>query len=472
MEQQRKSAYLWDRWSDGMKGKIQLVAIVTVICLLLLSGCNLFPAPESLIKVPKQAKAVDKSQDLVSIAQRNLPKGSKLTVPDGPVGVDPVISVDLDGDAKDEALVFYRSTFNDNQVGAFVLKKDTSGWGKIFVINGSGTKINWANAVDVMGDRRKELLLGWQSEGSVENVLEVYHWENEKLTKLKELTYNEIEAIEFDGEDKTRLAIWKREMADAYKIDLLTWKGYAVVADREYYPSYFQEVITYYQRRISEVPDAAYYWYYLADAHLKANLPEQAIHAIDKGMSLKSVVPTKGYFQSLRIQAEKLLPKPKFNTTSVATSKYNSLENELIIKRMKEAASQYWYVMSGGEYPEEKIETVIVNHDEYRYLGKDLDTHAKLVNYLSGSFTSSAIESFLKKKSILEYYGKLIQPNADGGTFLNYDLAEVVEKKDKGNEMEIDMKVPLGDTNSFEFVHISFQKTENGWRIFSEPGTF
>jgi hypothetical protein len=109
---------------------------------------------------------------------------------------------------------------------------------------------------------------------------------------------------------------------------------------------------------------------------------------------------------------------------------------------------------------------------EYRYLGEDLDIHAKLVNYLSSSFTPSAIDSFLKRQTIFEFFGKLIQPNADGGSLLYYERAEVVQKKDKGNEMEVDLKVPVGDTNSFEFVHISFQKTENGWRIFSEPGTF
>lgn len=168
---------------------------------------------------------MNQGKDLVSIAQRNLPKGSKLTVPDGPVGIDPVISIDLDGDVKDEALVFYRSTNNDNQVGAFILKKDANGWGKIFIIKGTGREIHWANAADVMGDGRKELLLGWQSEGSAENFLEIYHWKNDKLTKLKEITYNEIEAVRFEDAEKTRLAIWKRDMADAYSIDLLTWKG-------------------------------------------------------------------------------------------------------------------------------------------------------------------------------------------------------------------------------------------------------
>lgn len=460
--------------TDGMKGKRQKAAVMVVFIMVLLNGCNLFPAPESLIQAPKQAKAVNQGQDLVSIAQRNLPKGSKLTVPDGPVGMEPVVSVDLDGDGRDEALVFYQSTSHDSQVGAFVLKKNSKSWEKIFITKGSGNKIHWANAADVMGDKKKELLLGWQSEGSAESLLEIFHWKKDKLTKLKELTYNEMEAVRFEDEEKTRLAVWKRDMADAYKIDLLTWKGDSVISDREYYPSYFQGVITYYQRRIAEVPDAAYYWYYLADAHLKANLPEQAIHAIDKGMSLNSVVPTKGYFQTLRMQAEKMVPKVNFITSNPPKyiSKYSSLEDELIIQKVREAASQYWYVMSGGEYPEGKIETVMVNDQEYRYLGKDLDTRAKLVKYLSSSFTTSAIDSFQKKKTIFEFFGKLIQLNADGGSLLNYHQAQVVQKKDKGNEMEVDMKVPVGETNSYEFVHVSFQKTENGWRIFSEPGTF
>ncbi|MBY0147262.1 IseA DL-endopeptidase inhibitor family protein [Neobacillus niacini] len=457
-----------------MRGKNLSAAVMAGIWIVFLSGCNLFPAPESLIKAPNQVKSVNQGQDLVSIARRNLPKGTKLTVPDGPVGVDPVVSVDLDGDADEEALVFFRSTNNDNQVGAFVLKKETNSWEKIFITKGSGSKIHWAYAADVMDDRKKELLLGWQTEGSADSFLEVYHWKMDKLTKLKELTYNEVEAVTFEDEEKTRLAVWKRDMADAYKIDLLTWKGDSAVADREYYPSYFQGVITYYQRRIAEVPDAAYYWYYLADAHLKANLPEQAIHAIDKGMSLNSVVPTKGYFQTLRMQAEKMMPKVNYFTSIPPKyiSNYSNLEDQLIIQKVKEAASQYWYVMSGGEYPEGKIETVMVNDHEYRYLGEDLDIHAKLVNYLSSSFTPSSIDSFLKRKTIFEFFGKLIQPNADGGSLLNYERTEVVQKKDKGNEMEVDLKVPVGDTNSFEFVHISFQKTENGWRIFSEPGTF
>jgi hypothetical protein len=128
--------------------------------------------------------------------------------------------------------------------------------------------------------------------------------------------------------------------------------------------------------------------------------------------------------------------------------------------------------MTGGKMTEGEIKTISINDLEFRYLGKDLDTNLKLTDYLSDVYTEDVIQSFKNRAKIFEYFGKLVQPNADGGSILNYDLAKVVQKKDNGNEKEFDVKVPLGNSYSFEVVHIVFQKTENGWRIFSEPGTF
>ncbi|MEW9051467.1 MAG: DL-endopeptidase inhibitor IseA family protein [Neobacillus sp.] len=446
------------------------IAICFLSLLFLLTGCNLFPDPESLIQPPKEAKPADLDEDLLSIARRNLPKGTELSVPNGPVGTESVINVDLDDDGKDEVLVLYKSTIHQNQVGAFVLKESKNGWDKVFAKNGAGAVISWASASDVTGDGRKEILLGWQQAASFDNTLEIFHWNEDKLASLKELNYNELEAIQFDNDPKIRLAIWKRDMADVYKIDLLGWNGVALVTDRTYYPSYFKRVIAYYQKRTSEVPDAAYYWYYLADAYVKANQNELALEAIEKGLKTKSMVPTKDFFEQLKKLAEK--NQNNLGQTSESNIKFTSLEDELVIKRVTEAAQQYWYVMSGGKMPEGIVEIVNINNHEYRYLGIDLDTNAKMQNYLSSSYTMDAIQGFLRRVKIFEYFGRLIQQNADGGSILNYELAEIVQKKDKGNEKEFDIKVPVGNSLTYEVVHISFQKTENGWRIFSEPGTF
>nr|WP_263327515.1 IseA DL-endopeptidase inhibitor family protein [Neobacillus sp. Marseille-Q6967] len=441
-------------------------------CIVLLAGCNLFPSPESLIQLPKQVEAfVD--EDILSIARRNLPKATELSVAKGPVGSDSVMKLDLDADKKEEALVLYRSTTNPNQVGAFVLKENKKKWEKIFAKQGTGSEFSWASATDITGDGKDEILLGWQSGGADENVLEIYQWDKNKLSKLKELTFHELELIRFEGDPMTRVALWKRDMADAYKIDLLGWSGESFVADKSHYPSYFQKVIAYYEQRSSEVPDAAYNWYYLADAHLKANHPEQALEAVNKGFKLKSVVPTQENFKTLKSQIEKkLMELENTEIDTIVNPKYTSLEDEYVLNKVKEASKKYSYVMSGGKMPEGQVKTVTINNIEYRYLGSDLDTNAKMLNYLSDSFTLSAIDSFRNNANIFEYFEKLIQPNADGGSLLNYDEAVVVQKRDKGNEKEFDIKVPLVGSLTYEFVHISFQKTENGWRIFSTPGSF
>jgi hypothetical protein len=559
------------------------LAATVAACLFFLAGCNLFVSPESLIRLPNQAKVNNQEEDLISIAKRNLPKGTELTVPNGPVGVEPVISLDIDGDERDEALVLYRSIIHQNQVGAYLLKEGKNGWGKVFATKGTGSEISWASASDITGDGKMEILLGWQIGGSEVKVLEIYQWENDKLTIINDLSYHELEVIHFENDPKARLALWKRDMADAYKIDLLVWSRNTFISDKDHYPSYFQKAISYYEQRTLEVPDAAYYWYYLADSHLKANHPEQALDAINIGMKLKSVVPTKITFEQLKVKIENRqeelkntdvafelvdpdvtisVPRslaPYFsinnelvqdNHLSIAVevspdqkmkqllftvevfpidmvvdnpdskmekigedlehqffvrraeiasknpnrtiqfavnmmdliisnielgplnTKYQSLEDEVVLQRVKEAVKKYWYVMSGGDMPEGKIKTVSINNYDYRYLGSDLNTNAKLMNYLSESFTVNAIDSFKEKAQIFEYFDKLIQPNADGGSYLNYEFGEIVQKKDKGNEKEFDIKIPLGSSFSYEFVHISFQKTENGWRIFSEPGTF
>lgn len=545
--------------------------------MLLLSGCNLFPEPSSLIHVPNHVKTVEGSgQNIFTIAIRNLPKGTALSVPNGPVGTDSVIAADIDGDGQDEIIVLYRSLNNPNQVGTFILKKGKKYWEKVFAKKGTGYEISWASVADLTGDGKNEVLFGWQAGVSAGNTLEIYSWKKNGLERIDELNYHELEAIQFEHESKVRLAVWNRDLADVYKIQLLMWDGNKLIPDDIHYPAYFQKVINYYKHRTAEVPDAAYYWYYLADAYLKAGHPELALGAVDKGMKLKTVVPSYRDFDNLKKLIEeqnkalrnkpfrfeltdpdlsfevprKLAPyitakgnqgeldsydfsidyvndkkslKELFTiavypremlenmsitgldkigetsnhvyfvkkgpalfvdgkniTEQLITSikigsiypKFISLEDQMVINMLKTASNKYWYVMSGGKMPEGPVKTININGAEFRYMGSDLDTNIKLKDFLSDVYTSEAIQAFKNRATIFDYFGKLLQPNADGGSRMNNTLAKVIQKKDNGSEKEFDIKVPLGNSFNFEVVHIGFQKTEKGWRIFSEPGSF
>ncbi|SID03924.1 Uncharacterised protein [Mycobacteroides abscessus subsp. abscessus] len=65
-----------------------------------------------------------------------------------------------------------------------------------------------------------------------------------------------------------------------------------------------------------------------------------------------------------------------------------------------------------------------------------------------------------------------MQPNADGGSIMGYQHAEILQMKDAGEVKEFDLKAPLGDTLLYETFHIEFEKTKTGWKISSMPGSF
>ena len=148
-----------------------------------------------------------------------------------------------------------------------------------------------------------------------------------------------------------------------------------------------------------------------------------------------------------------------------------SLEESGVIKMVTEAANKYWYVTSGGKISG-AIDSFTNEGLDYRYMGSDLDTREKLNAFLGESYTSSVIQSYINRANIINHNGKLAQPNADGGSIVNHEKAIVIGMRDNGNEKEIDLKAPLGTSYYYEYVHVVFSKTKDGWRISSDIGTF
>ncbi|MBS4219767.1 VCBS repeat-containing protein [Bacillus sp. FJAT-49711] len=555
---------------------------------LLLSGCNMLPEPGSLIQAPKLASAISiENESIQAIAKKYLPKGTTLITANSPISTDSVLYADLDGDGQEEAIVFYQSKNRAENVGMFILEKQKDKWEKMFAKKGLGYDVNWASASDFDGDGKQDLLVGWKIGSAAGNVLEVFTWNEDGFKQLTKVNYHTFESIEIQGDQKTRLAVWKKDVNDIYDIQLLKWENGALIADEEHYPTYFPKVVDYYKSRIERVPDASYYWYYLADAQLKSNHPEQALNSIEKGMMLKTIVPSFNQFTDLKKKIEKSLkeygnsnfqyeirdadvtleipkevashitieegnasmdgyavsvyissekkkdllfaiyihsknmniPEPDRSLEKIAENEqyiyfakknkekinltgldpevkdiyeqsiaqvdkmianvrpglvypsYVSLEESGVIKMVTEAANKYWYVTSGGKISG-AIDSFTNEGLDYRYMGSDLDTREKLNAFLGESYTSSVIQSYINRANIINHNGKLAQPNADGGSIVNHEKAIVIGMRDNGNEKEIDLKAPLGTSYYYEYVHVVFSKTKDGWRISSDIGTF
>ncbi|MDZ5473961.1 DL-endopeptidase inhibitor IseA family protein [Bacillus sp. 31A1R] len=575
-----------------MKKKNKYLTAIILVSFLILSGCNFFPEPVTLIQAPKQAKASsDLEGDMVQKVKAFIPQGTYLSVPNEPVGTDLVIQADLDNDGLNELITFYKSALNADKLGAVVLQKEGAGWKEIQHIKGIGYEISWASASDITGDGVVELLLGWKVGVSAGNILDIYSWDDNELKKLSQVNYHELDLIESEEESagSFRLAVWKRELAEVYLVDILRWNKGEFLSDTELYPSYFLKVANFYQDRVTSVPDAPYYWYYLADALLKANKPEEAIKAVEQGMTLDLLFPSRSEFQTLQatilnkidelkdkdvqyyvqdadltlniprniypyisiegvegqsneyilsvyvndqnkkgllfaieIYSKHFTPTLDDTTLSViheteqhlygvrrasehpfienrsskgyevfneslavmediiesvrlgsSFTKFNSLEDQIVINRLMNAYEKYLHISMGGASNESgEIENFPYKDTDYRYLGEDINTLEKFTNYLSSDYTKDAIQSFMDSARIIEHNGRMAQPNADGGSMLARKNAKVIQVRDFGTEIQFDLRVPISDTFTYEVKQMVFKKTIDGWRIASAPSTF
>ncbi|MBY0123148.1 DL-endopeptidase inhibitor IseA family protein [Bacillus sp. S/N-304-OC-R1] len=152
--------------------------------------------------------------------------------------------------------------------------------------------------------------------------------------------------------------------------------------------------------------------------------------------------------------------------------KLKSQEEQILLKLIQLAVRKYWYVTSGGKMEEGLIENFPINDMDYRYMGSDLDTKEKLIEYLSSAYSIDAINQYMESAGIVEHNGKLAQPNADGGSIASYEKSAIYLTKDVGSEKEFDLKIPLGDSLVTVMVHVVLKKTDKGWRIDSLPGSF
>ncbi|WNS76700.1 DL-endopeptidase inhibitor IseA family protein [Bacillus sp. DTU_2020_1000418_1_SI_GHA_SEK_038] len=278
-----------------------------------LGGCNFLPEPVTLLQAPQYAEAASEIEKTLLLKSKEfLPAGMVFTTASQPVGIESAIQADLNGDGENEVVYLYQSIGKQDQSGALILRKEKGEWKKERDVKGTGYEVSWASSADITGDGRPELLLGWKIGVSAGNILDIFTWDPGQhggLVKLAQLNYHELEVLipEDKKDSQARLAVWNREMADVYKTDLVKWENNSFQSDLSFYPAYFAKVADYYDTRANNVPNAPYYWYYLADARLREGHPELALQAIENGMNLKITFPSRDEFKNLKMEIKEKL---------------------------------------------------------------------------------------------------------------------------------------------------------------------
>lgn len=128
------------------------------------------------------------------------------------------------------------------------------------------------------------------------------------------------------------------------------------------------------------------------------------------------------------------------------------------------------YIQAGGDYGPGEYKTFPLNGSTYRYLSSKIDTKAKLMNYLTQTMTQDVAEQLIKDRGIIEYNGKLVQTEADGGSLAEWAKAIPEVLKTDKTTTSYRMTVPIGETNIKEMYIVEYQYVDKvGWRVSKKP---
>lgn len=237
---------------------------------------------------------------LISLVRNYLPQNARLVKPQNPVGSAPIQMADLDGDGIPEMIVSYKV---EGQPYITVLKSVNGYWTQAGTITGKGYDIHYLATANVTGGKGLDLLTGWQM-GAIWSELHVYSWiDNGLIMRKPEIVYSLMELVPLASEagpvGMDAIAVWTHVTGEAYTVELYVWNGTELAPAPALYPMYFPKVVSYYSQKVKEMPDAAFLWYYLADAQIKAGMKEEAIASIQAGLKLQAEYPPKEEFLKL-----------------------------------------------------------------------------------------------------------------------------------------------------------------------------
>ncbi|HKA56717.1 MAG TPA: hypothetical protein VKJ47_23990 [Candidatus Binatia bacterium] len=153
-----------------------------------------------------------------------------------------------------------------------------------------------------MGDGLPEVLTHRIIGASAGNELEVYSWKDDTLEKLASTGYHELAWLP-PRQGRRGLAAREKDTGLAFMVKTLHLGERGWVNADEQYPEYFREVVVPYDQSLVEQMPGALAWYYLAEAQVKAKMPQEALASIEKGLSLNLSYPETYRFEQLKEQA-------------------------------------------------------------------------------------------------------------------------------------------------------------------------
>src|SRR5690606_24128328 len=181
--------------------------LISILAIFFITGCSFYEPNTSLMSQPKLPGTKAELKESLS---KYIPNNADLLTPINSEKNNPIMLVDLDGDGKEEAIVFYQSNVKTELAKGIILKNN-NGWEKVASIDGGGAVLVDLQFTDITNDNRKEIIAGFTySEESTERGLLIYDIFSEETPKLLlDESYSHFLVDNFDEKEAQELILIK-----------------------------------------------------------------------------------------------------------------------------------------------------------------------------------------------------------------------------------------------------------------------
>ncbi len=207
------------------QGKQIILALLLVMTALFATGCGengigLTLDPQELYSLPElPAKYTELNSQLMTIQEN----GAEYAAPTSGSNIQPVQMQDLDGDGREEALAFFRNSADEKPLKICIYEVRDEAYQQTAVIEGSGTAIHSVSYVDLNGDGRMELLVGWRVSADLQ-VLSVYDLRPGGPEEIMRTNYMRYSVLNLNEDPRMELVVLRVNEMGIGVADYYAWK--------------------------------------------------------------------------------------------------------------------------------------------------------------------------------------------------------------------------------------------------------
>ena len=212
-----------------MKKRIKWLALLAVVCLLL-GGCTSMDLRVQTQLVPpgltgEQADIQAAFESYLETRGDGSAVSYRLQFPATGEHRAAFILQDLDGDKQEEALVFYRTSPESNDVHMNVLCNVDDEWNSVADIAGGSVGVQEIRFGDIFGDGTRAVFVGWSFGSQRESNLRVYRYQNAQITECYRSLYSRLIVSPISRTDREDILLLHLKSRSVGAATLITTEG-------------------------------------------------------------------------------------------------------------------------------------------------------------------------------------------------------------------------------------------------------